>query len=422
MMLSLDALPRRELLPVALDTMLAGMIVTRALLPQVALETGDLDAMNEVAIDEWMGASPVYTGRMRRLMGIDGDRVDAIMKALQLDVGFVHQYMDVGYQVVDDEHAEFWLEHCGALLDAEPHGEERVVGMCHTIEDPTFDATALATNPRARIRPIHRPPRRPADRHPHCHWTIAIDEAHEPVGAVPLTESVAALPLASVPNPRPADIEPGGRRDYTAPFDPSFRLADLSQGALAAATREFQVQAHLLICSSDLTLRTRVGDDAARRMIGDAWVGASWIASERLRRIRPPASALDALADTFALQPMIPPGFDREVDVAGDGVHVTLRPEVDGLLDASHPGWCGLLADADAGGVTAMAHGVDPQAQVSDLTVGPDTARFDVRVDPDAAPAPEPEVVALARIGMVSGWSFDTTDEVAVADPVRRPR
>jgi hypothetical protein len=417
---SLDALPRRELLPVALDTMLAGMIVTRALLPQVVLETGDLDAMNEVAIDEWMGASPVYTGRMRRLMGIAGDRVDAIMKALQLDVGFVHQYMDVGYRVVDDDHAEFWLEHCGALLDAEPHGEERVVGMCHTIEDPTFDATALATNPRAQIRPIHRPPRRPADRHPHCHWTITIDDAREPVGAVPLTAAVAALALASVPNRRPDDVEAGGRRDYAAPFDPTFRLADLSHGALVATTREFQVQAHLLICSSDLTLRGRVGDDSAHRMIGDAWVGASWIASERLRRIRPPASPLDALADTFALQPMIPPGFDRDIRRKGDTVRVALRPQADGLLDADHPGWCGLLARGDARGLAAMALGVDRTARIAELSAGADGLSFVATIDPAATPATEPDVVALARIGTVSGWSFDATDRVPVADPVRR--
>ena len=34
-------------------------------------------------------------------------------------------------------------------------------GMCHDIEDPTFDATAVATNRKAQIRPIHRPPRYP---------------------------------------------------------------------------------------------------------------------------------------------------------------------------------------------------------------------------------------------------------------------
>ena len=415
---SLDALPRHDLLPVALDTMLAGMIVTRALLPQVVLETGDLDEMNEVAIDEWMGASPVYTGRLRRLMGIEGDRVDAIMKALQLDVGFVHQYMHVGYRILDDDHAEFWLEHCGALLDTEPHGEERVFGMCHTIEDPTFDATALATNPRARIRPLHRPPRVPADRHPHCHWTITIDDAQDPVGAVPLTDAVAALPLAAVANAVAADREPGGRRDYAGAFDPTFALGALSQGALAAVVREFQAQAHLLMCSSELTLRTRVGPDAAHRMIGDAWAAAGWIASERLRRLRPPAPPPHALADTFALQPMLPPGFERDVTVDGDTVHVALRPSVDGLLAVDHPGWCGLLAEADPRGLAAMAHGVDRHAQLVDLDVAADRVVFAVTVDPEAEPAPEPDAVALVRIGRVSVWDFDTTDRIP--DPTRR--
>src|SRR5262249_9606354 len=159
-----------------------------------------------------------------------------------------------GHRLIDRDHAEFWLAHCGALMDTEPHGEEQVFGMCHTIEDPTFDATALATNPRARIRPIHRPPRTPADRHPHCHWTTTLDGATEPVGPIPLTERVAALPLATGPNPRPGRGD-GGRSDYGGPFDPAFRLADLSSGALAAVAREFQVQAHLLMCSSELTLR-----------------------------------------------------------------------------------------------------------------------------------------------------------------------
>ena len=143
----LEELPRSVLVPVALDYMLSGMIVTRAMLPQIVVRGGDFDLMNQLAIDEWMGASPVYTARMRRLMHVEGDDVEAIMKVLQLDVGFVHQYMDVGYRVIDPQHAEFWLAHCGALMDTEPHGEEQVFGMCHTIEDPTFDATARGHEP-----------------------------------------------------------------------------------------------------------------------------------------------------------------------------------------------------------------------------------------------------------------------------------
>ena len=110
---------------------------------------GSLDeaAATAVNIDQWMGVSPVYTNRMRRVMGIEGDDVPAIMKALQLDVGFCHEYMDVAYSVTDPLHGEFWLLHCGALIDIEPLGEAQVFNMCHTIEDPTFDVHA-----RRRIR------------------------------------------------------------------------------------------------------------------------------------------------------------------------------------------------------------------------------------------------------------------------------
>ena len=138
----LEALDRDALLRVAHEYMLTGMLVTRGMLSQVAMRGGGLDVVNDVAIDEWMWASPIYTGRMRALMGIEGDDIEAIMKALQLDVGFVHQYMNVAYKLIDERHGEFWLEHCGALVDTEPAGEEAVFGMCHTIEDPTFDATA----------------------------------------------------------------------------------------------------------------------------------------------------------------------------------------------------------------------------------------------------------------------------------------
>lgn len=414
---ALDDLSRTELVAVAFEHMLLGMIATRAMLPQVVMNGGDMDLMTQVAIDEWMGASPNYTRRMRRLMGIDGDDVNAIIKALQLDCGFVHQYMDVAYKVTDEQHAEFWLNHCGALLDAEPHGEERVFAMCHTIEDPTFDATALATNPRARIRPIHRPPRTPTDRHPHCHWTLVIDPANEPVGSIPLTDEVGRLPLAAVPNEVPPDREPGGMRDYRGRLRPDFRLADLSWGALAAAAREFQVQAHLLVASTELALRSYFDADLAREIIAIAWVGASWLTSERLAaalkvRSRDP----HGLARVLSLQAALPPGVQHTVQVEADEVHVELRASSAGLLSVEHPGWSGILAAGDTRGIEAMALGFDPRAFVRDVSVSGDRVSFRAGIDPAAEPAREPDAVALSRIGMVSTWSFD------VADPVRATR
>src|SRR5262249_5457847 len=126
------------------------------------------EGMAAVAIEEWQVASPVYTRRMRHALGYAGDSVETIFKGLQLDIGAPPQFMDFRYRVDDHDHGEFWLDHCGALADVEPMGEDFVFSMCHDIEDPTFDATALATNPKAQVRPIHRPPRVPADRKPVC--------------------------------------------------------------------------------------------------------------------------------------------------------------------------------------------------------------------------------------------------------------
>lgn len=398
-----DDLEREELLRVAHDSMLFGMVVNRAMLPQVVLHSGSLDALNDVAIDLWMGASPVYTHRMRKLMGIEGDDVTAIMKALQLDVGFVHQYMDVAYEVVDERHAEFRLDHCGALLDAEPHGEAHVFGMCHTIEDPTFDATAYATNPRARIRPVHRPPRVPPDRHPHCHWTITIDPDNDPVGPALLTERVARLPLASVPNERRgADGE--GMSDYRGDFRPEFRLRDLTDATLAAVAREFDVQVNLLVCSGHLALLERF-PDAATEIVVSAWVGSAWIQSERLARSVVATGTAHRVARVLALHPAVPPGLARAVEVDGDRVRVTLTEDTAGVLDPSHPGWSGLLAAGETRGVDAIVHAIDPAASVEVTGAGRELV-VDVTVGA-RDPVAEPPSVPLVRIGRVAGWEFD---------------
>src|SRR3546814_14427317 len=89
-------------------------------------------------------------------MAIHGDGVEAIFKVLQLDPGFPQHYMDVRYEIVDDHHGYFELRSCGALLDVEPWGERAITGMCHTIEDATFDPTAQAVNPRAHVRSEER--------------------------------------------------------------------------------------------------------------------------------------------------------------------------------------------------------------------------------------------------------------------------
>ncbi|MFZ2511405.1 MAG: hypothetical protein WAW85_09995, partial [Gordonia sp. (in: high G+C Gram-positive bacteria)] len=137
------------------ELLLSGQLIDRSGMAHLISAFGR-ETMTKVAIEEWMAASPVYTHRMRSALGIDGDGVPDMFKCLQLDIGAPPQFMDFRYEVTDAHHGAFVLDHCGALMDVEPLGDEYVTAMCHDIEDPTFDATAIATNRRARIRPIHR--------------------------------------------------------------------------------------------------------------------------------------------------------------------------------------------------------------------------------------------------------------------------
>ena len=153
-------------------------LLDRSMCAAIGIKYG-AEAVKELAIEEWAGASPVYGDRLRQIMNVEGDGVSAIFKVLQLDPGFPHHYMDVHYELVDETHGYFELAYCGALMDAEPFGDAMVTNMCHHIEDGTFDVTAQAVNPKAHIRHVHRPPRVPGDRVPHCRWEIVIeDETH----------------------------------------------------------------------------------------------------------------------------------------------------------------------------------------------------------------------------------------------------
>src|SRR3954466_6289116 len=192
------ALTRSELAVLVPELLLIGQLIDRS---GMAWRIGAYgrEGMLQVAIEEWMAASPIYTRRMQRALGYEGDDVVTIFKGLQLDIGAPPQFMDFRYTVHDPWHGEFHLDHCGALMDVEPMGPDYVRSMCHDIEDPTFDATAVATNPRAQVRPIHRPPRSSPDQHPHCAWTVIIDESNPEVAPIP--------PPAVIEGSRAAQVE-----------------------------------------------------------------------------------------------------------------------------------------------------------------------------------------------------------------------
>ena len=316
----LESLSRERLLAVAHEYMLSGMLGSPGGSPTLAGADMDPEAGTAIIIEEWMGSSPVYTKRMRQLMGIEGHDVPAIMKALQLDMGFVHGFMNVAYRVdpANSDYGEFWLLHCGALLMVEPAGEAAVFHMCHTIEDPTFDATALATNSRARIRPIHRPPRTPADRHPHCHSAIEISDNHEPVGQIPLAEYIEALPLARIPNAVTGGPFRAPRRLQRSvpcgiPAEPADRRRVSGRGPRVPHAASPQGDGKRS-CSGRRTDK-KLGQVAT----DEGWVLPAWIVGERLAKAAELGEGTEAVGRLLALTPVLPPGSTVTSPLRGIG-------------------------------------------------------------------------------------------------------
>ena len=143
-------LSRDELATLVPELLLIGQLIDRSGMAWCISAFGR-EEMAQVAIEEWAGASPFYTRRMQRALGYEGTDVVTIFKGLQLDIGAPPQFMDFRYAVTDPWHGEFWLDHCGALMDVEPMGR----------------STSARCATTSRTRPSTPPPS-PPTRAPRC--------------------------------------------------------------------------------------------------------------------------------------------------------------------------------------------------------------------------------------------------------------
>ncbi len=393
-------LTRAELATLVPELLLIGQLIDRSGMAWCISAWGR-EQMARIAIEEWAGASPVYTRRMQRALGYEGTDVVTIFKGLQLDVGAPPQFMDFRYEVHDPWHGTFRLDHCGALMDVEPMGEDYVVSMCHDIEDPTFDATAVATNPRAQVRPLHRPPRgadeQAADRHPHCAWTVTIDDAHPPVE--PLAPYyVVERTLAATLELDPIDPADDGAGDYAGPLLSDVDFAAFSHSALVRIADEVCLQMHLLNLSFGLAVRARAADDGqALEVMTKQLVGIAGIAAERIAR----ALELDDPLRVLELHPLLNPAayVDAVLDAALDVVTLTVRP----CAATADGAWIALCGPGRADALQAVVRAVDPHLDVEvDGTADAWTAAVVRR--PDAAP--EADEVAVTRFSTGSSFAF----------------
>jgi hypothetical protein len=354
----------------------------------------------------------------RALNFANGD-VPTILKNIQLDIGAPHHFMDFRCRVDDAEHGEFWLAHCGALMDVEPMGEEYVEGMCHAIEDPTFDATAVATNPRAQVRPVHRPPRRPAGREPHCRWTIEIVADAEPVLAHPNVAIVEQSRVATIDVRVPdGDAEPGGWLDYSGEFDPDFELEDLAHSTLVVALQEVAVQSHLLFRAFLLSVSQHYGEDEAAAINPQVFTGLAGMTAQRLRdAMGVGGDDAAAIAKVLHVHPMFFPRtyVDLSVEVIDDQrVRFAIGPcaaldEGDGFT------WFSYLGGAGDRALDAIVQAVNPRAACRAVApIGSERFAYEVVIDPTARPASEAPEIALAKISTGATVTFTPRRPVRV--------
>ena len=386
------ALTRQQLAVVVPELLLTGHLIDRSGMAW-ALSAFGQEAMAQIAIEEWAAASPVYTRRMQRALQFVGDDVPTIFKGMQLEIGAPPQFMDFRYWVRDAHHGGFHLDHCGALLDVEPMGEVHVKAMCHDIEDPTFDATAVATNPKAVVRPVHRPPRTPADRQPHCEWTVTIDEGNPAAEAVPALAVVqatraAVLELSSI------DPSEDGAGDYRGPLVSDIDFGAFSHSALVRIADEVCVQMHLLVLSFQLAVRDRAADRAqADEIVTKQLTGIAGIMAERLAR----ALDLDDPVEVLRLHPLLNPAV--YVDAAfGEGT-VSVRRSPAHEDEA----WVARVGPTSLRPLQAVVQGVSPYFDVEVAGTHDDWTLQVVRRD---EPAKELDEVAVTRFSKGAGFAF----------------
>jgi hypothetical protein len=390
-------LSREQLATLVHELLLIGQLVDRSGMGWCIKPFG-LPGMLQIAIEEWMGCSPIYTKRMQKALRFEGDDVITIFKGLQLDIGAPPQFMDFRYTVHDRWHGEFQLDHCGALMDLEPMGEDYVRGMCHDIEDPTFDATAVATNRKAQIRPIHRPPRIPADRHPHCAWTVTIDESYPEVPDHPAVD-VLRRTRAARTELDPINSDDEGQADYSGTLVSDLDFGAFSHSALVRIADEICLQIHLLNLSFVMAVGKRAGTDVelAAKICAKQLVGIAGIAAERIHRALELPGGIEGAIRTLELHPMFNPAAYVTAEFGPDTVEIR--------KSAAHEdgAWISLVTPVMTRALHAAVAAVDPHLDVE--VTGADTDWTARVIETDTA-AEEFREVSVVRFSGGSTFAF----------------
>ena len=82
-----DALTRDELAVLLREWLLHGQLQDRVGITLLYEQGLEREEAEQVAIDEWMAASPIYSVRTQELLGFRDSTAEVILKNIQIDIG-----------------------------------------------------------------------------------------------------------------------------------------------------------------------------------------------------------------------------------------------------------------------------------------------------------------------------------------------
>ncbi len=249
--------------------------------------------------------------------------------------------------------------------------------------------------------------------HPHCHWTVTIDESFPPVAPHPhvalVERSRAARATVDDPGASWDGMEPGGWDDYSGPFDPDFALEDLSHRALVVALQEIAIQSDLLLRGFALAVASRDGADAPAPLIAQMVVGLGGITAQRLVPAMNIGADANGIANLLQIHPLFWPRsyVHPSIELVDGRVRFALLDDSPMFAEGEHYTWLASLPGEADRAIDAIVQAVDRRARSErvDARAG-ERCAYEAFVDVGAPPAVDPPEVSLAKISTGASFEF----------------
>jgi hypothetical protein len=239
----------------------------------------------------------------------------------------------------------------------------------------------------------------PADRQPHCAWTVIIDESYPEVDDHPALDVIRRTRAAGT-ELDPINPDDEGQSDYSGDLVSDFDFAAFSHSALVRIADEVALQMHLLNLSFVLAVGKRAGTNTglATEICTKQLIGLAGIAAERIHRALHLPNGVEGAVRTLELHPMFNPPSYVTAEFGPDTVHIRRSPaHEDGA-------WASLISPTETRPLQAAVAAVDPYLDVE--VTGTDT-EWTARVIETATAAKELPEVSVAKVSGGATFVFE---------------